>query len=259
LRSIEVNTNGRKTMTRLALALLAAASCAVGGDASSAATINDITNRPNYTLHKGDAVLVNVGIWPYFSENGLTDPNSIFPDTLVITASGEGHGDCQNQFVLGQLICVNYRFRCMAVLPGTPINDATAVYLVDMNAEALANPNDPKGTCYASQSYSSSGKSILTLLAFVAAERQVFTQDIQATRGLIQFLSGGSAAMQPNGTWITFAFQFNPRPTDPQSFTVGGFASKVGVKGAFTTSMNSESYPNPQTGSVVSVSVKRAQ
>jgi hypothetical protein len=247
-------------MTGLAVALLAAASCAVAGDASSAAT-NSIVNRPSYTLHKGDTVLVNVGIWPYFTANGLTDPNSMFPDTLTITASGEGHGDCQNVPVPfpPYLICGNYRFRCMAALPGTPISDATMMYLVDMNAEALAKPDDPKGTCYASQSFSSNGKSILALLAFVAAERHLFGQDIQATRGLIQFLSGGSAGMQPNGTSITFAFQFNPRPTDPQTFTIGGVGSQIGLKDAFSTSMNSEGYPSPETGAVVSVSVRRAQ
>jgi hypothetical protein len=132
------------------------------------------------------------------------------------------------------------------------------MYLIDLYAEALAKPDDPKGTCYASQALSAAGKPILALQAFVAAERHLYNQDIQATRGLIQFLSGGSAAMQTNGTCITFAFQFNPRPADPQTFTIRGFASQIGLKGAFSSSMNSESYPTPQTGSVVHVSVRPA-
>jgi len=245
-------------MTGLAVALLAAASWAVAGDASSAATTK-IINLPSYTLHKGDTVLVSVGIWPYFLNNGLTDPNSMFPDTLVVTASGEDSGNCQNQLVLGQFICVNYRFRCMIALPSTPINDPSPMYLIDLYAEALGKPDDPKGTCYASQGFSVNGESSLTLLAFVAAERHLYSQDIQATRGLIQYLSGGSTAMQTNGTCITFAFQFNPRPEDPQTFTVGGFGSKIGLKGSFSSSMNSEDYPNPQSGTLVSVSIRPAQ
>src|SRR5438067_1774357 len=82
----------------------------------------------------------------------------------------------------------------------------------------------------------------------VAAERQLYSQDIQATRGLIELLAGGSAALQPDSKGITFAFQFNPRPTDPQTFTIAGYDASVPVKQAFATSINSEWYPNPQAG-----------
>ncbi len=255
-----MRTSERKTITAFALVLLAAGCRALGADTSSAAQgTTDITNLPSYTLHKGDTVLVQVGIWPYFSLNGLTDPNSMFPDTLVITGSGEDPGDCRNEFVLGQPICANYRFRCMTAVPRSPVNDPAHLYLIDMYAEALGRPGDPKGTCYASEVLSADGTSSLMLLAFVAAERELYSQDIQATRGLIQFLAGGSAGMQPGGTSMTFEFEFNPRPTDPQTFTFAGFKSGVGMRQAFTTSMNSEWYPNPQAGKVLNVFVKPAK
>jgi hypothetical protein len=210
-------------------------------------------------MHKGDVVLVQVGIWPYFSENRLTDPNSMFPDTLTVTASGDDHGDCRNELVIGQPICVNYRFRCMAAIPASPVTDNDRIYLVDPNAEVLNRPGDPKGTCYASPVLTTSNVSTLSLLAFVAAERQLFAQDIQATRGLIQFLAGGSAAMQPGGTTMTLEFEFNPRDNDPQSFTIRNAQANSRVKDAFSTSMNSESYPTSQAGQVLNVTVNPGQ
>jgi len=254
-----VKTNKTETMTRLAVALLAAASCTVAADVSASVTTN-ITNLPEYMLHKGDTVLVKVGIWPYFSENGLTDPNSMFPDNLFVEVVGEDHGDCQNVFVPLPpfLICGNYRFRCMAAVPSTPINDAERLYLVDLNAQLLNRSGDPKGTCYAAQA-PINGTPSLMLVAFVFAEREIGRQDKQATRGLIEFLSGGSAAIQPDGTGMTFAFQFNPRPTDPQTFTIGGTGPNILVKQAFTALMNSQRYSTMRAGDIVSVVLKPAQ
>jgi hypothetical protein len=237
-----------------------AATCTLAADVSSAAAATtNIGNLPSYTMKKGDTALVKVGIWPYFTANGLTDPNSMFPDNVQFTASGQDHGDCRNEFVLGQPICANYRFRCMAAIPDSPVNEFARIFLVDLNAEALNAPGDPQGTCYASEMLMPNGRSTLVLHAFIAAERQRFAQDIQATRGLIEFLAGGSAALLPNSAGITFVVQFNPRPTDPQTFTIAGFDANIRVKQAFSVSMNSEWYPNLESGQTLGVWVNRAK
>ena len=250
-----MKTSKTERMTGLAVTLLAAASCAIAADVSSAAT-TDITNDQSYTLHKGDIVLVNVGIWRYFTKNGLTDPNSMFPDTMYVMAAGEDHGECQNVPVPPPtyLICGNYRFRCMLAVPNTPINDPARLYLVDPNAQFLNRSGDPKGTCYAAQD---TANGTLILVALVLAEREVFGGNNQATRGLIEFLSGGATALPPGGTGMTFAFQFNPGPTDPPTFTIGG--PNIGVKQAFTVWMNSELYTKRREGVIVSVLLKPAE
>ena len=108
---------------------------------------------------------------------------------------GEDHGDCLNQFVMGQPVCVNYRFRCMAAIPGTPVTDPGRIYLVDLYAEALAKPDDPKGTCYASQVLSETGSSSLMLLAFVAAALLVVS-----SLSVVAAAGGTIAYVVPAGT-----------------------------------------------------------
>ena len=250
-------------ITVLVGAALAAAQTAVPVPDAPVRGLINITNLRSYTIHPGDMVFAEVGIWPFFAANQLTNvPNPPFPDNLVFWAYGADPGDCK--YNLYQQFCINYRFQSAFHVNSTPITDKGSIYLLDYNAELLNRPQDPKGTAYAQETVSPSGNGTMTLAIVTVAvsERKISMTNALATQGLITHLSGGSTSIPENGTTLTMRLSIIPAgpvaPHDAQVFTFGGYDPSLRVKDAILVQVNSALYSNMVNAAVVSVYVQPA-
>jgi hypothetical protein len=223
----------------------------------------NISDLRSYTIHPGDMVFAEVGIWPYFAVNQLTNvPNPPFPDNLVFWAFGANPGDCR--FNLSQQFCINYRFQNAFQVNSTPVTDKGSIYLLDFNAELLNRPEDPKGTAYAQESVSPSGNGamVLAIVTVAVSERKAGLTNALATEGLLMHLSGGATAVPANGTTMMMRLNINPAgpvpPHDAQVFTLGGYDSTQRVKDAIMVQVNSSLYSTLVNASVVGIYVQPA-
>jgi len=148
-------------------------------------------------------------------------PALLFPDNGVVQAYGLDPGNCVTQTAPFGAVCINYRFKCQALLPASTLSNTSAVFnLVDLNALYLHKPDDTPGTCYLSPYLDAGGQSVLGLSAIVTYEPKVGVADRIGTMGWYSVLAGGAKALK-QGNCISFAVQYNPRPGDPVSFTWG--------------------------------------
>jgi len=187
------------------------------------AQLTNISTDTRYTQTAASTVIFRMDISSYFSSNGMdvNSPAMLFPDNGVVQAYGLDPGNCIEQIAPFGSICINYRFKCEALLPGSTLSNTSAVFdLIDLNALFLRKSGDPPGTCYLSPYMDAGGQLLLGITAIVTYEPQLGVADRIGTMGWYSVLAGGAKALKP-GNCISFAVQYNPRPGDPVSFMWG--------------------------------------
>ena len=208
---------------RIATCLALVATPLLAASAINAAAMTNISTATRYTQTPNSTVIFRMDISSYFSSNGMNanSPALLFPDNGVVQAYGLDPGNCILQVSPFGSVCINYRFRCEALLPASTWSNSSVVFdLVDLNALFLRKSDDPPGTCYLSPYMNAAGQMVLGITAIVTYEPQLGVADRIGTMGWYSVLAEGAKALQP-GNCITFAVEYNPRPGDPVSFTWG--------------------------------------
>jgi hypothetical protein len=140
-------------------------------------------------------VIFRMDISSYFSSNGMNanSPALLFPDNGVVQAYGLDPGNCILQVSPFGSVCINYRFRCEALLPASTWSNSSVVFdLVDLNALFLRKSDDPPGTCYLSPYMNAAGQMVLGITAIVTYEPQLGVADRIGTMGWYSVLAEGA-------------------------------------------------------------------